>query len=581
MAQIPEKVLAWLYRVLHEYQDPQRAYSDAVRTLTAYPTLSPRTEVYNYDNGSSALLLTLAGTLPVNFRGSTYRFPIQLWVPQSYPQEPPMAYVIPGQDMVIRPGQHVSVDGRVYHPYLADWGRIWDRASIAEFLEYLQQAFAKEPPVISRAQQQQYQRPIGQSQQQQQPGASPAPPSLPPKQRIGSAAPVETETPPPRPPKPGEEPTAAYPARTSSRQASNGGPPLPPLPHERQQSGQYVTPSSGYQPGYGGPLQPVPPAIPPDQHRSGRLSGPPLPPIPVQQGLQQPPHQPQRPGYDPSPVSPVSPINGYSELAQPRSIPQQQVPPHQYRQPPGPQLPQQQYSQYPPQPQAMHHHPQHPQQYPPQQPYPQQYPPQQKPQPKKQPPPDLLSDPFDIALSGPSPGSQAPAPPIPPNPEKEHLLHAISASLVQQAQQNVNQSLSAMAPLQAQQQALRAAQDRLETEIRQLDQLDQTLASNESILRRAIQDCDRTISTAKTKPLPPIDDVLIAPTMVANQLWTLCAEEAACREAMYVLQRAVDRGRVSGHDFVRQMRALGRERFLKMVLARKCARGLGLEVKGR
>ena len=58
---------------------------------------------------------------------------------------------------------------------------------------------------------------------------------------------------------------------------------------------------------------------------------------------------------------------------------------------------------------------------------------------------------------------------------------------------------------------------------------------------------------------------------------TLTAEEAACREAMYVLQKAVDRGRISGSDFVRQMRGLGRESFLKMVLARKCARGLGLD----
>lgn len=69
--------------------------------------------------------------------------------------------------------------------------------------------------------------------------------------------------------------------------------------------------------------------------------------------------------------------------------------------------------------------------------------------------------------------------------------------------------------------------------------------------------------------------------MVAQQLWTLCAEEAACKEAMYVLQKAVDRGRVGGEGFVRQMRSLGRERFLKMVVARKCARGLGLEIGGR
>jgi ESCRT-I complex subunit TSG101 len=196
---------------------------------------------------------------------------------------------------------------------------------------------------------------------------------------------------------------------------------------------------------------------------------------------------------------------------------------------------------------------------------------------RKQPPPDLLSDPFEVALPS-GPGAGVHAPPIPPNPEKEHLLQAISTSLVQQAQQKVQQNLSAIAPLQAQQQALRAAYARLENERSQLENLDATLSSNESILRRSIQDCNHVISEAKSKKQPPIDEVLVAPTLVAQQLWTLTAEEAACREAMYVLQKAVDRGRISGNDFVRQMRGLGRESFLKMVLARKCARGLGLEV---
>ncbi len=487
--------------------------------------------------------------------------------------------------MVIRPGQHVSVDGRIYHPYLADWSRIWDRASLAEFLEYLQQAFAKEPPVISRAQQQQYQRPIGQVQPQQQPGASPAPPSLPPKQRVGSAGPAETTNgsiPPPRPPKPGDEPAATYPTRSSSRQLSQSGPPLPPLPHERPQADPYAGSSTNRQPVYGGPPPSQPQAMPPhnQQYRSNRSSGPPLRPIPTQPGVPQQPYPPQRSAYDRSPVSPVSPINGYSQLPeqyrQPGPLPQQQMPQPQYRQP---NSQPQSYPQYPPhqQPQPAYQNTQQPQQYPPQQPHPQQYLPQQPPPQKKPPPPDLLSDPFDLARPNPSSNSQAPAPPIPPNPEKEHLLHAISASLVQRAQQTISQNLSAITPLQAQHHALRLAHSNLETELLQLSQLDQTLATNESILRRAIQDCDRTIETAKSKPPPPIDDVLIAPTMVANQLWTLCAEEAACRETMYVLQRAVDRGRVSGSDFVRQMRSLGRECFLKMVLARKCARGMGLE----
>lgn len=125
---------------------------------------------------------------------------------------------------------------------------------------------------------------------------------------------------------------------------------------------------------------------------------------------------------------------------------------------------------------------------------------------------------------------------------------------------------------------MRAAHARLEAEISQLEALDATLSSNESILHRSIQDCNHTISEAKSKKQPPIDEVLVAPTLVTQQLWTLTAEEAACREAMYILQKAVDRGRISGSDFVRQMRGLGRESFLKMALARKCAKGLGLDV---
>lgn len=79
-----------------------------------------------YENGASALLLQLSGTIPVLFRGQTFGFPIAIWVPHVYPREPPIVYVIPSQDMLVRPGQHVSGDGRVYHPYLAQWGKYWD-----------------------------------------------------------------------------------------------------------------------------------------------------------------------------------------------------------------------------------------------------------------------------------------------------------------------------------------------------------------------------------------------------------------------------------------------------------------------
>lgn len=48
-------------------------------------------------------------------------FPISIWVPQEYPRVPPMAYVTPTANMLVRVGQYVSGEGRIYHPYLAGW----------------------------------------------------------------------------------------------------------------------------------------------------------------------------------------------------------------------------------------------------------------------------------------------------------------------------------------------------------------------------------------------------------------------------------------------------------------------------
>lgn len=72
--------------------------------------------------------------------------------------------------------------------------------------------------------------------------------------------------------------------------------------------------------------------------------------------------------------------------------------------------------------------------------------------------------------------------------------------------------------------------------------------------------------------------MLVAPTVAATQLWNLQADEAAIREALWCLQRAVGAGRVSSETFIKMTRSLARELFLKMALSRKLARGLGLDV---
>jgi ESCRT-I complex subunit TSG101 len=170
----------------------------------------------------------------------------------------------------------------------------------------------------------------------------------------------------------------------------------------------------------------------------------------------------------------------------------------------------------------------------------------------KQPIPDLLDSPLDVTLPSQS-GQSAPipAPPIPPNPEKDALLTALSTTLVAQLRQNITDNAAAIAPLQAQQQALRDAHSRLQSELDQLQQLDATLASNEHILGAAMVEADRVMDDARTRQVPDVDEVLVAPTVVGGQLYALCAEEHACADALFVLARALDKGRVGADVFIK------------------------------
>lgn len=131
MAQVPDRVLSWLWSVLQPYTFPRLAYNDIIAALTQFPTLKPKTAVYTYENGQTVLLLCLFGTLAVDFRDSEFRYPVTIWVPHGYGEKgvAVISYVQPQSGtndsdptMAIRPGQHVAMDGRIYHPYLRDWG---------------------------------------------------------------------------------------------------------------------------------------------------------------------------------------------------------------------------------------------------------------------------------------------------------------------------------------------------------------------------------------------------------------------------------------------------------------------------
>ncbi len=64
--------------------------------------------------------------------------------------------------------------------------------------------------------------------------------------------------------------------------------------------------------------------------------------------------------------------------------------------------------------------------------------------------------------------------------------------------------------------------------------------------------------------------------MVANQLYELVSEERSLGDALFVLGRAVEKGRIEAQVFTKMTRSLAREWFLKKALVKKIGKGMGL-----
>lgn len=159
--------------------------------------------------GLTQLLLSIYGTVPSYFQNSVYRIPIEVWVPKTYPQAPPIVFVTPTQDMMIQPGNYVDANGKFYNPYLSSWQPSVPSFNLVNLLNLLSECFSKEPPVYGRPAQHIPQGPA-------QPAPSQlniTPPPLPEKERLPSGDPYRsvrdgilktTSLPPPLPPLPAQ-----------------------------------------------------------------------------------------------------------------------------------------------------------------------------------------------------------------------------------------------------------------------------------------------------------------------------------------------------------------------------------------
>ncbi len=85
----------------------------------------------------------------MTYRNVTYNIPIDLYLPSQYPQRSPVVYVRPVSNMAIKENhRHVGMDGRVYMPYLHEWGA--HTHDLRELAVWMSSLFGSEPPCYAK-----------------------------------------------------------------------------------------------------------------------------------------------------------------------------------------------------------------------------------------------------------------------------------------------------------------------------------------------------------------------------------------------------------------------------------------------
>lgn len=136
-------------------------------------------------------------------------------------------------------------------------------------------------------------------------------------------------------------------------------------------------------------------------------------------------------------------------------------------------------------------------------------------------------------------------PPRPENPEKDTTRAVVSQALCRAVDTQHLQIRQKVAEQKQQQNELTDTLNALNKEVAQLEDLEALLASNEQTLKEAMHSAEQTLIKARTRSVPDADDILVAPTIVARQLYRIVAEEQALDDCRRLLEQGLDKNRLS------------------------------------
>ncbi|KAF8163268.1 UEV domain-containing protein [Crassisporium funariophilum] len=513
----------WLRQNVQPYPNSNRVYADIDAALARFNTLRPKSDVYIFDDGRSQLLLCVHGLLPITFRHASYNIPMAVWITREYPRHPPLVFVVPTNDMLVKPGKYLDVSGRCNIEYTQHWERKHEGCTLSALFEALQDHFSHEPPVYSKPKDD---RPASQPSQSDSPYAGRPPPPLP------SSGPATSNT--LSPSHPSSSP--ARPALPSKPQDFNSA--LPLQYHEPHRPiSTNIIPSPVFQ------TQPPPPL-------------PPHPPILNSFGYGSPPRVPSvGPAIQSTQFSrgdPPPPVHTFTPPLQapvvPRSPPQA---------PPGP----------PPVPHLPHsfvipNYVRNAALEPP------------RTEPTHPPAPDLLDGDTDSSsFTGQTFSFPAP-PPRPPNPELASLQAQVHQKLVSELN-SLSQALALDADrLRTYQTDLLTGEPAIKDEMARLEAVRDVCRNVANRTRQAVHQAESNISELRRKGDPEVDELVCVTNIVHNQLINLIADDNAVEDTIYHLHRALNTGRIDLERFLRLTRVLAEEQFMKRALIDKIQMGM-------
>lgn len=534
-----QSITRWLNQVILPYPSRDQALSQLEATLDLYPTLSPKTDSFTFDDGRTALLVSLIGTIAVDYRGSRYNIPIAIWLPFEFPKGPPIVYVTPTNEMIIKTSTHVDPSGKCLGGYLDSWQSKPEACCLKDLIESLQDLFSRQSPLYSKP-------------KAPAPAYTSQPSPIPSTSRFNPTSSQQ----PPRPPLPPQLARSTSSSSSASRQSlpTRPQPPTrPPLPPPL-----YSTSSTSSKPA---PVQapqhshlvvnprslhsPPPPHILPASGSHSRIvqSSPNV----IQAGIGLDSHQPSsvaleyRRSISPTGRTPISP---FLQLSTSKATPIEQS--MESLQIQGPSLPSIKT-------------------------------------------PNFLDEPLDepstnTGSNNRSPGNlPAPRPPRPPNPELLSLRQSVYFKLQSELERLTSNLNLEKQQLEILETDLLKGEPAIQDEIARLEAVRDVCTNVGDRYRELIDQLNaRIVELTHQRKIVDVDELVCSTTVLYNQLWELVINDKVIDDLIYNLARALnnnlDGSKIDLEKFLKRVRILGHEQFLNRLMINQICQQLGFSL---